>query len=94
MIVAKASEKVGVSQAYAHDQNGRALNVVSPHTQRHAHAGRGATADALHALRVGEPVAGLHHMVVGKYRKFVTLIECFDNSFIASSSVFVQFLPA
>ncbi len=34
----KATEEAGIQRVYAHDKNGRALNVVSPHTLRHSHA--------------------------------------------------------
>jgi len=37
-IVNKAAEEAGIQRVYAHDKNGRALNVVSPHSLRHAHA--------------------------------------------------------
>ncbi|MHC1631985.1 MAG: tyrosine-type recombinase/integrase [Methanotrichaceae archaeon] len=37
-IVNKAAEKANIQRVYAHDKNGRPLNVVSPHTLRHAHA--------------------------------------------------------
>jgi len=42
-------------------------------TQAALGAGRGAAADGPHALRAGESVAGLHYVVVGNYRKVVTL---------------------
>jgi len=37
-IVAQAAQDAGIQRVYARDKNGRALNVVSPHTLRHSHA--------------------------------------------------------
>ena len=37
-IVHQAADKAGIQRIYAHDKNKRPLNVVSPHSLRHAHA--------------------------------------------------------
>ena len=37
-IVHQAADKAGIQRIYAHDKNKRPLNVISPHSLRHAHA--------------------------------------------------------
>ncbi|NLV23135.1 MAG: tyrosine-type recombinase/integrase [Syntrophomonadaceae bacterium] len=55
MVIDKAARQAGIQRSYDTSGDGRALNIVSPHSLRHAHA--------VTALDAGVPLNDLQHQL-------------------------------
>lgn len=55
MVINKAARQAGIQRSYDKSRDGRALNIVSPHSLRHAHA--------VAALDAGVPLNDLQHQL-------------------------------
>lgn len=55
MVIDKAERQAGIQRSYDMSRDGRALNIVSPHSLRHAHT--------VAALDAGVPLNDLQHQL-------------------------------